>query len=122
MVLRRWPVFLVVLLLGAYALRAASTEERAYNLAAESFALTAYEKAERELGAFVQTYPESPKLTEAVLLQAQARIALSNYPGALELLGSREKQAAARTDAYVFWSGEAAYRGGDFQKAVQYFE
>jgi len=110
------------LLLSARALRAAPPEERGFNIAAESFALTAYEKAERELGAFVQTYPESPKVIEAVLLQAEARIALSNYSGALELLTSRENQAGTRTDAYLFWAGEAAYGAGDYQKAVQFFE
>src|SRR5690348_5356820 len=101
MFFRRWSLWLVLLLAGAIALQAATPEDRTYNLAAESFALTAYAKAERELGQFVQIFPESPKVTEAILLQAQARIALSNYTGALELLSGREKQAGPRTDAYM---------------------
>ena len=107
-----------LLLVGVVVLNAATPEERAYNLATESFALTAYAKAERELGQFVQNFPDSPKVTDAVLLQAQARIALSNYTGALDLLAAHEKQAGPRTDAYVFWSGEAAYRSGDYRKAI----
>src|SRR5437660_76414 len=103
-------------------LEAANSEDRAYNTASESFNLTAYAKAEREFGEFVQKFPTSPRVSEAILFQAEARLAQSNYDGAIQLLTGHQKDAGIKADAYAFWLGEAFSRKGDHLGAVQEFE
>jgi TolA-binding protein len=109
-------------LVATQRLEAANAEDRAYDTASESFNLTAYGKAEREFGEFVQKFPTSPRLAEAILFQAEARLAQSNYDGAIQLLTGHQKDAGVKADAYAFWLGEAFGRKGDHLGAIQEFK
>jgi TolA-binding protein len=108
-------------LVATQRLEAANAEDRAFNTASESFNLTAYPKAEREFGEFVQKFPASSRISEAILFQSEARLAQSNYDGAIQLLSSHQKDAGTNADAYVFWLGEAFGRKGDQLGAIQNF-
>src|SRR5262252_1000115 len=80
-----------------------SEEDQAFNLAANFFALSVWGRAETEFADFAQKYPNSPRLAEAILYQAEARLQLTNYPGAIELLKSNLATAGSRADQYQFW-------------------
>ena len=122
-----WLVWLMVLAashaLGpgiamAAAPAAAPQEENAYNAAARSFQGGFYDRADRELGAFVQTFPASEHVGEAVLLQAQARFQLKQYDGVIALLSPYLAQPGKGTDKYRFWVAEAHYQRGDYPSAA----
>jgi outer membrane protein assembly factor BamD (BamD/ComL family) len=54
---------------------------------------------------------------EAVLYQAQARIKLRDYEGALKLLAANQNQAGPLADWYLLCQGEALLAKGDFAEA-----
>ena len=118
-VLCRWIVVLSLLLAAGPRLRAASPADRAFDAAVKAFQDTFYGRAEAQLADFRQKYPDSPRLTEAILLQAQARIELTNYAGAIALLTSHRAQAGTNADQYLFWLGEAYSRNGDWKLAAE---
>jgi TolA-binding protein len=100
---------------------AAATEKGAFNSAAEAFQAGFYARAEAEFGAFTQQFTNSTRVPEAVLFQAKARMQLTNYAGAIELLSAYLPRADKWADEYVFSLGEASLRKGDFPKAAEYF-
>ncbi len=120
-VLWRWIVVLSLLLVAGPRLRAASPADRAFDAAVKAFQDTFYARAEAQLGDFCQRHPNSPRLAEAFLLQAQARIELTNYAGAIELLTAHRAQAGTNADQYLFWLGEAYSRKGDWRAASDTF-
>src|SRR5512137_1276766 len=104
-VLCRWIVVLLLLLAAETRLLAASAADRAFEAAVKAFHDTFYDRAEAQLAEFRQKHPTSPRLSEAILLQAQARLELSNYAGALELLSAHQGNAGTNADQYLFWLG-----------------
>ncbi len=120
-VLWRWIVALNLLLAAGPRLDAASPADRAFEAAVKAFQDTFYARAEAEFADFCRKFPSSPRLPEAILLQAEARIELTNYAGAIELLTAHQGQAAAKADEYWFWLGEANSRKGDWRAAADAF-
>ena len=116
-VLCRSIVVLSLLLAAGPRLRAASAADRAFDAAVKAFQDTFYARAEAQLADFRREHTNSPQLMEAILLQAQARIQLTNYAGAIELLTAHQAQAGTNSDQYLFWIGEAQARKGDWQAA-----
>jgi TolA-binding protein len=106
---------------GARSWGAAANEKGAFNSAAEAFQGTFYARAEQEFGAFAQQFTNSSRIPEAVLFQAKARIQLTNYSGAIELLSTNLPSAGKWADEYIFTLGEASLRKGDFAKAAEFF-
>lgn len=117
----RWIVVLTVLLATGPRLCAASAANRAFETATKAFHDTFYERAEAQFAEFRQKYPASPRLPEAILLQAQARLELSNYAGAIELLSAHQPAAGTNADQYQFWLAEAHSRKGDWRAATEAF-
>src|SRR5258705_6486577 len=69
----------LILLLGifpTFALAQATQETRAFDAAIRSFQLATYDRAQNELATFIEQFPASPKIPEALLLQAQCPIRL----------------------------------------------
>ncbi|WCJ60585.1 tetratricopeptide repeat protein [Fontisphaera persica] len=97
---------------------ASAAERRALNTAQILFNDGSYDLAERELAEFVRRYPNSSRLPEAVLLQAQARFKLKNLNGAIELLQNYFPQAGTLADEYRFWIAEARYEARQFGAAA----
>jgi len=120
-ILRRWIFVLTLLLIAGPRLWAASSADRALDAAVQAFNGTFYDRAEAQLADFCQKNPTSPRLAEAILLQAQARLKLTNYAGAIELLTANQGNAATNADQYLFWLAEANYRKGDYRAAGNAF-
>jgi TolA-binding protein len=117
----RWILVLTLLLAGGQRLWAASPAERAFDAAVKAFRDTFYSRAEAQLADFCQKNPTSPRLPEAILVQAQARLELTNYAGAIELLIANQAKAGTNADQYLFWLGEAYARKGDWRAASDTF-
>lgn len=96
---------------------AASAEDRAFGGARNAFQDKFFARAEAGFADYCQKFPASPRLPEAILLQAQARLELTNYAGAIELLTANEGKAGTNADQYRFWQAEARYRQGDYGAA-----
>jgi TolA-binding protein len=118
----RWLLALALLTpSGARLWAAAANEKGTFNSAAEAFQGTFYARAETEFAAFVQQFTNSARIPEALLFQAKARIQLTNYAGAIELLSTQLPLAEKWADEYIFTLGDATFRKGDYAKAAEYF-
>src|SRR5512140_2254941 len=73
-------------LLSLQAAESTGTEMGAFSSAAKAFQDGLYARAESEFAAFGQQYTNSSRLPEAILIQAQARMQLTNDGGAIDLL------------------------------------
>jgi TolA-binding protein len=120
-VLCRWTLLLTLLLAGGPRLWAASAADRAFDAAVKAFQDKFYARAEAQLADYCQKFPASPRLAEVILVQAQARLELTNYAGAIELLTANQGKAGTNADQYLFWLAEASYRKGDYRTASDDF-
>ena len=120
-ILCRWILVLTLLPAAGLRLWAASAADRAFDAATNAFHDTFYERAEAEFADFRQKFPASPRLAEAILLQAEARLELTNYAGAIELLSGHQGVAGTNADQYLFWLAEAYARKGDYRAASDGF-
>src|SRR5215208_7960500 len=102
---RLW--FVLLLATGLRLPGATSVENQAFEAPARSFQAAVWDRAEAEFANFVQKFPSSTRVPEAILFQAQARLEQSNYAGGIELLSSRLATAGTLADEYHFWLGEA---------------
>src|SRR5882757_1237792 len=120
---RRWLLILFVLVLGGGPLLAAGSkkEERAYAAAVGAFQDGLWSRAETELAQFVEKYPESTHVAEAVLLRAQAEFKQGKLADAIARLKAGQVTAGAQADEYAYWLGAAQLQGGDFATAAQTF-
>src|SRR5258706_2992524 len=93
-------ILLVVLCLAAVPRiwSASSAENQAFTAAENVYLDADYKNAEADFGDFIQKFPGSARISEAVLFQAQARIKLGDYKGALSLLSARQSQAGGLGD------------------------
>src|SRR5260370_20493669 len=86
---------------------ASGAETQAFTAAEKAYLDADYKNAGAYFGEFIQKFPASARIPEAVLLQAQARIRLSDYDGALSLLSAHQNQAGALADWVLLCQGEA---------------
>ena len=120
---RRWLLILTVLALGCGLSFAAGSkqEERAYAAAVGAFQDGMWSRAETEFAQFVEQYPLSSHVAEAVLLRAQAEFKQGKLADAIARLKSGQAAAGNQADEYVYWTGAAQLQGGDFSTAAQTF-
>lgn len=95
-----------------------SVESRAFKTATRWFQTGVYDTAERELQRFVATYPQSPMLAEAILLQARSAIAQTNLARAISILDANMARAGLLTDQYRYRLAEAQLGTGDYAAAA----
>jgi TolA-binding protein len=116
---RRCILFLV-LSLAAMDLTASakSREDRDFEAALGAFNDRGFPYAESKFAEFIQTYTNSPRISEALLYQAQSRYQLSNYDGALQLLSPNQSQAGKWADQFLFWEAESLFGKRDFTNAA----
>jgi TolA-binding protein len=100
---------------------ASSAEARAFNAAISDFNLGFYDRAESAFAGFALVYTNSPRLAEAILYQAKARLQQTNYDGAIALISAHQAAAGTNADRYLFWLAEAKFRKGDYQAAAAAF-
>lgn len=111
----------ILLCFGRSAALANQTEKGLFNSASEAFSGGFYARAESEFATYVQQFTNSARIPEALLFQARARIELTNYTGAVELLTSQLPQAGRLMDQYLFSLADAYYRNGDYEKSAPQF-
>ena len=121
-IMRRWhrSILAIALALGPPAVfgAAPATEDDAFKAAANAFSDGFYDRAEKEFGGFVQKYPNSARLGEVILLQAQSRFQLKRYDGVVELLTAQLTKPSPWGDKYRFWLAEAQSQRGDYPAAI----
>ena len=112
-------ILLVVLCLAAIprAWSASGAETQAFTAAERVYLDADYKNAEADFGDFIQKFPSSARIPEAVLYQAQARIKLGDYNVALSLLSAYQSRAGALADWYLLCQGESFLAQGDFAEA-----
>jgi outer membrane protein assembly factor BamD (BamD/ComL family) len=117
----RLLLFLLVLVFSAGKLYAANTEEdRAFQVAMDKFSVPWL--AERDLAAFVQKYPFSPRIPEVIFYQAQARLLSGQAAGAIELLSTNQAHAGPLAPQYVYWLGIAQSQNNEATNASRTFD
>ncbi len=120
--LRQWLLVLSVFALGGGPLLAAGArEDRAYAAATVSFQDGNWGRAEAGFAQFIQHFPKSGRVPQAVLLQAQALFKQGQYAAAGALLASRVAGAGSLADGYAYWLGEAQFAAGDYTNAAGTF-
>ena len=123
--MRRWILALLFLIAAGLRVTAAAApspeEDQALKAAAESFRLTYYERAEKDYAAFVQKFPASTRVPEAIFFQAEARLKQTNYAGTISLLMTNLPSAGAWTDKYLYCLAQAHLGLRDFDKASEAF-
>ena len=107
---------------------ATAAENQVFKAAEQEFLDGLYQRAEADFADFIQKYPASPRVADAVLYQAEARIKLGNFDGALNLLSTNQAQSGPLADWYLLCQGEALLAKGeyaraeaDFSKLIQQF-
>jgi TolA-binding protein len=96
-------------------------ETSAFGVAVRSFQDGIYDRAERELEAFVHLYPGSGRASEAILLQAQALIKQQKLLGSVSLLNTNLGRAGTLADQYLFWLGESYRLSTNYDSAAETF-
>ena len=120
----RWQWLLILFVLspgGERSFAASAREDRAYAAAVSAFQDGMWNRAETEFAQFVQKYPKSDRMAEAVLMQAEAEFKQGKLPQAVALLTARKAEAGNLADQYVYWTGEAQFQNGDFSAAAETF-
>jgi len=105
----------------AFSTRAADAETRAFTSAEKYYSDGHYQQAENAFADFVRNYPASPRLSQAVLRQAQAALEQKNYPTAIKLLGTNMAHAAGITDQFQYWLGRVQFLSGQYESAAGSF-
>ena len=100
---------------------ASAPETQAFEAAEKVYFDADYRNADIDFNDFIQKFPNSTRIPEAVLYQAQARIKLGDFNGALTLLSARQNQAGTLGDWYLLCHGQALLAKGDFAKAEEDF-
>lgn len=113
---------LLVLLTSAMPLWAEPTvEEKAFGSAVQAFQDRSWKLAERSFGEYREKFPKAENLAHALKFQAEARIWLKNYSGAIELLTSGLPSAGQWRDEYLFWLAEAHFKSGLLEQSANQF-
>ena len=106
---------------GEQVLGANTRESRDFSAAANAFQDGMWSRAEVEFAQFAGKYPESGRVAEALLLQAEADLKQGKSLPAMALLTARESQAGDLADQYVYWLGEAQFQNADYAAAAETF-
>ena len=96
-ILCRWILVLTLLPAAGARLWAASAADRAFDPAYQAFQDRFYDRAEAGFADFCQKFPTSPRLPEAILFQAVARLELTNYRSEQRRVG---KECRSRWSPY----------------------
>src|SRR3989442_11346944 len=117
------PLFacLALTLTGGSILAQESAESRAFKAATNAFHDGIYERAEREFAEYAQKFPDSPRLPEAILFQAQAALKQQKAKSAADLLTAAMPKAGGLADQYRYWLAEAQLENRNFQAAALAF-
>lgn len=99
----------------------AVSEKQAFESASEAFRIEIWDRAEFEFAEFIKDFPESEKLPQALLLQAQALYHQQKYAAVVALLHSRFDAAGAAQDQFLYWIGSAQLAAKQYPQAAETF-
>jgi TolA-binding protein len=117
--LSRLFVCLLALIYGAGSLAAAeSAEDRAFKVAMDTFNLSP-ELSEKDFADFVHKYPNSPRVPEVILHQAQSMLRAGRATAAIDLLSTNRADRFA--PQYLYWLGCARFQNQDYAGAANTF-
>jgi TolA-binding protein len=118
----RWLlIFFALGLSGGQIFAAGPRENRDYTAAVSAFQDGIWDRAEAELAQFIQKYPKSSRVAEAVLMQAEAEFEQEKFTQAIALLKTRQAGAYDLADQYVYWIGQSQFSIADFPTAAETF-
>ena len=120
--LSRWFLLLLALMLSVGSVFAAnSAEERAFSVAMGIFPGLAPDFAEKDFAEFIRKYPNSIRVPEAVLYEAQAMLFSGQRLGAIDLLSTNQERANQLAPEYLYWLGRARFQNNEYQNAADTF-
>ena len=96
-------------------------EKRDFELASESFRLQMWARAEKGFATFIKDHPKSEKLTDALLLQAEAMFRQKKFSETVTLLSARSADAGKASDQFLYWTAEAQFQNGNHREAATTF-
>ena len=99
----------------------ADAESRAFDAAKKSFDDGFHERAEKAFGEFVNRHAASPRVPQALLLEAQAALAQKKFPVALALLATNLPRAGVIADQFDFWAARTYAESGQWAAAATNF-
>ncbi len=111
--------FSVLLIFSLRISLGADGELELYTQASKAFADKFYERAEGQFGEFVQKFPGSTNVSNAILLQGEARFFLRRYDAAVDLLQANAGRAGVLAPDFIFWTAEAQSELGNYSAAAQ---
>jgi tetratricopeptide (TPR) repeat protein len=117
----RWRQILLLLLVLGSAQVFAASDDRAFDAAVGVFNLRDWSNAATNFDAFVQKFPESKYVPDAVLYQARAVYQLHQYDNVVTLLSNNLSRAGLRADDFVFLIAQAQFAGGEYSAAADTF-
>jgi len=103
--LRQFLIFIFVILL-THTASAQTPETRAYEAAVRAFQDRALELADKYFREFLQAYPNSPRVPEAILYRARAALLRRDIEAATALLTTNAARATQLQDQYRYWLAE----------------
>jgi len=119
----RFILFCVLLAMASGPAQAAlsGNEKRAFDSAIRVFGLGFWDSAETEFAQFIEKYPHSERLNEAILFAAQAQFQQKKFDSAVALLTARQADADQRADQYLYWLAQAQFENGNYLGAIESF-
>lgn len=112
---------LILFALGLGAGRLFASEQHDFAVAETAFKTGMWSRAEVEFAQFVEKHPDSARVPEATLLQAQADFNQGKLLDALALLQAHEGSAGVLADQYVYWIGLVQLQNTDYSAAAESF-
>lgn len=100
---------------------AQTPETRAYEAVVRAFEDGVFDLAEKDFAAFIETYPNSPRIAEATLYRARAALRQQQIKTATDLLTTNAARAGPLADQYQFWLAEAHRQSTNYQAAAEGF-
>jgi TolA-binding protein len=114
-------LFLILLALevgAGLALAADNRESTDFDTAMRNFNIS-HELAEQDFADFIRKYPNSTRVPEAILHEAQAMLSAGDATNAIRLLSTNHTDKLA--SAYLYWLGQAYFQNGDYVGATNTF-
>ena len=115
-------LYILLLLISTGAgLRAAEVEKSAFDAAMRAFQDGFSERAESLFSDFVLTYTNSPRVAQAIVMQARASFQQKRTSDAVALLTTNLFRAGDLADEYHLWLAQIRLEDADFRSAAQEF-
>src|SRR3954469_21507846 len=110
--IRPFLILLALVFGAAPVLAASSSETNAFAIAMDKFQHLSPDLAEKDFAEFVRKYPNSSRVPEAILHEAQGMRPSGKLTGAIDLLTTNQPGTLA--PQYLYWLGRARFQNNDY--------